>query len=338
VYRTYVWPGEEVARVRHAYDPLREARVAGIRQGICETIAPFDLRVGLDQDCWTQLHSVDLGMVRVVYASGERIDGQVTRTPRLIRRSDPEMCKIDFQLRGRAVVEQDDRQAELGPGAFGFVDLSRPCHLDGVAAVMFPRALLPLRYRDARELAGVSFDSGEATAALVGTVVREVTSRRDGYAAPLGDRVGAAILDLITAALSVRLDRAEAVPPDTRARVLTWQVKSFVEARLDDARLSPGQIAAAHHISRRHLYRMFEAEQTMVGSWIRGRRLDHCRRDLIDPALAGRTISAVAARWGFVDPTHFTRAFRAEYGMSPSEYRRLRALSTSDRYAVQRTG
>jgi AraC-like DNA-binding protein len=317
-----------------AHDPLREERVERVRLGICETIVPFDLRVGEDEDCRVEVRSLDLGMVRIVCSSGDRLAGEVHRTPRLIRGSDPDMCKIDLQLSGRTVIDQEDRQAELGPGGFSFVDLSRPCHLvgrlGGVAAVMFPRSLLPLRYRDTKQLAGVTFDPQEANSALVGVLVGEVTSRLDEDSALAGARIGAAILDLIIAALSVRLDRVDAIPADTRLRVLGWQVKRYIEEHLADPQLTPGQIAAAHHISLRYLYRVFEAEHATVGSWIRGRRLDHCRRDLTDPALAGRPVSAIGARWGFVDATHFARAFRTAYGVTPSDYRRMSVRSASD--------
>ena len=312
---------------RPAHDPLREERVERVRLGICETIVPFDLRVGADEDCRTEIHSLDLGMIRIVCASGGPLEGELLRTPRLIRDSDPDLCKIDVQLRGRGVLEQDDRQAELAPGAFSFVDLSRPCQLagglNGVAAVMFPRSLLPLRYRDTKQLAGVRFDPREPNSALVGLLIGKVAGNLDEHVTPANTRIGGAIFDLILAALSVRLDRVDAIPADTRLRALGWQVKSFIEDQLSDPRLTPGQIAAAHHISLRYLYRVFEAEQTSVGSWIRGRRLDHCRRDLTDPALAGRPVSAVGARWGFVDATHFTRAFKAAYGVTPGDYRRL---------------
>lgn len=32
-------------------------------------------------------------------------------------------------------------------------------------------------------------------------------------------------------------------------------------------------------------------------------------------------MSAIAARWGLVDAAHFSRLFRAAYGLPPTEYR-----------------
>jgi AraC-like DNA-binding protein len=330
----YLWVMAGPRRSNHL---VREARVTRVRQGICETIAPFDLRIGDDQDCRVDVESVEVGVARIVWAPGAALVGEAFRTPRLIRRSDPDLCKIDLQVGRRTVIEQDDRQAELRRGEFSFVDLSQPSRLvgelNGLAAVMFPRSLLPLRYGDTRQLTGTTFRPDEANSALVTTLVGQVVSRLDEYRGPRGARVGTAMLDLITAALSTRLDRPEAVPPDAQLRVLTMRIKAFIEARLGDTRLSPGQIAAVHHISLRYLYRIFEAEQTSVGAWIRGRRLEHCRRDLTDPALHERTVSTIGSRWGFIDATHFGRAFKIQYGVTPSEYRRLGALSTPDRPA-----
>jgi AraC-like DNA-binding protein len=320
-----LWYDLGVAGFRQANDSTRDGRLEQVRQGICETIAPYDLRVDADQDCRAEVHAVDLGMVRIVCGSGQ-IDGEVFRSPRLIRRSDPELCKIDLQVRGRAVVEQDDRQAALGPNAFAFVDLSRPSHLagglGGVAAVTFPRSLLPLRHRDTRPLSGVRFAPQDPNSALVAALVGQVARRPQAYASPAGGRVGAALLDLITVALATRLDRTDTLPLDTRAHALTWRIKTFIEDHLSDPGLTPGQVAAAHHLSVRYLHRIFAAQETTVGSWIRDRRLDHCRRDLTDPALVQRSVSAVGARWGFVDATHFGRVFKTAYGVTPAEYRR----------------
>jgi AraC-like DNA-binding protein len=73
----------------------------------------------------------------------------------------------------------------------------------------------------------------------------------------------------------------------------------------------------------RYLYKLFETEPTGVAGWIRERRLERCRRDLLDPALAERPVSAVAARWGLTNAAHFSRAFRAAYGLSPLAYRAM---------------
>jgi AraC-like DNA-binding protein len=60
-----------------------------------------------------------------------------------------------------------------------------------------------------------------------------------------------------------------------------------------------------------------------VAGLIRQRRLERCRRDLLDPSLEDVPVSAIAARRGLTSAAHFSRVFRAAYGASPVEYRRL---------------
>ncbi|MGH3774727.1 MAG: helix-turn-helix domain-containing protein [Pseudonocardiaceae bacterium] len=54
---------------------------------------------------------------------------------------------------------------------------------------------------------------------------------------------------------------------------------------------------------------------------------DRCRRDLLDPALADRPVSAIATRWGYPNAAHFSRAFRDAYGLPPREYRLAHAVT-----------
>jgi AraC-like DNA-binding protein len=137
-----------------------------------------------------------------------------------------------------------------------------------------------------------------------------------------GARLGTALVDLLTVALAARLDRREAVPPDSRQRALVLRIHAFLEEQLADPELSPRVIAAAHFISVRYLHKLFETQGTTVVAWIRQRRLDRCRRDLLDPGLQTLPVSAIGARWGFIDAVHFNRVFRAAYGIPPGEYRR----------------
>jgi AraC-like DNA-binding protein len=58
-----------------------------------------------------------------------------------------------------------------------------------------------------------------------------------------------------------------------------------------------------------------------VSTWIRERRLENCRRDLIDPLNAHLSVGAIASRWGFAEAAHFSRVFKAAFQMSPTELR-----------------
>jgi AraC-like DNA-binding protein len=78
----------------------------------------------------------------------------------------------------------------------------------------------------------------------------------------------------------------------------------------------PAEIAAAVSISPRYLHQLFAAEHRSVGQYVRGLRLERCRRDLLDPRLADRSIAAIAFGWGFGDLSGFNRAFRAAFGAS----------------------
>ncbi|WP_274563575.1 helix-turn-helix transcriptional regulator [Streptomyces spiramyceticus] len=67
-------------------------------------------------------------------------------------------------------------------------------------------------------------------------------------------------------------------------------------------------------------------EGTTVSRWILHRRLEAGRRELSRPRHAGPSVTAVAHCWGFTSTSHFSRSFRAAYGMSPRERR-----NTADR-------
>jgi AraC-like DNA-binding protein len=63
---------------------------------------------------------------------------------------------------------------------------------------------------------------------------------------------------------------------------------------------------------------------------VRRRRLLRCRAEL-DGADAEASITEIAYRWGCNDPAHFSRLFKASFGMSPTQYRSSRRLGASDK-------
>ncbi|MFI5912166.1 helix-turn-helix domain-containing protein [Dactylosporangium sp. NPDC051541] len=133
--------------------------------------------------------------------------------------------------------------------------------------------------------------------------------------------LGAGMLDLVRAMV------AATVPDSPQARTgraesLHTVVLAYIEANLHDPALGPERIAREHGISKRQLYRLFAAEADTPAEAIIRRRLDGARRDLATRATHRTLVAAVARRWGFTDPRHFARRFKAAYGMSPGEWLR----------------
>jgi AraC-like DNA-binding protein len=299
-----------------------------------DSFGPADLRVGGGLDARDQLRIGDAGAVRVTELSiSSRNEAERTRTH--IRQLDRELYKVHVHTRGRGRVEQDGRQTWLMPGDLTFADLTRPCRWAYSSAqfvsVAFPRALLPVSAEELRQLNGVRIPGARGLSALLATLARQLPGHLDDCGPTERARLGTAVLDLVTAAVAARLDHTRDVPPESRQRALVMRVLAFIDERLGDPGLSPAAIASAHHISVSYLYKLFETQPAPVAEWIRQRRLQRCRRDLLDPALRHTPVSTIAARWGFPSAAHFSRLFRAIHGLPPGEYRALLTASQPER-------
>ncbi|MFG1418549.1 helix-turn-helix transcriptional regulator [Xanthobacter sp. V0B-10] len=100
---------------------------------------------------------------------------------------------------------------------------------------------------------------------------------------------------------------------------LRERVRAHVAGQLMSPGLTPESICRAVGVSRSRLYRLFE-DIGGVAAYIRSQRLRAAMGRLRDP-LARGAVSVIAADYGFPDPSSFARAFRREFGMSPSDAR-----------------
>jgi AraC-like DNA-binding protein len=109
---------------------------------------------------------------------------------------------------------------------------------------------------------------------------------------------------------------------------LSTRIAMYLRQHLGDPDLSPAQVARAHNISVRHLYNLWAGRDVSPGRWIIQERLEAARRELAKPAAQSRTIAAIAHQCGFTDAAHFSRRFRDAYGMSPRDWREVRARNS----------
>jgi AraC-like DNA-binding protein len=81
----------------------------------------------------------------------------------------------------------------------------------------------------------------------------------------------------------------------------------------------------AHGISKRYLHYLFaHAGTTFVNEPMR-MRLETARRLLSDKRYDALSVSEVAARCGFLEPSHFARRFRKAFSLRPTEFRAVRS-------------
>lgn len=303
------------------------------------THAPMQLASDHAADYRGEQRLIGLGEVTVWPATFDHL--VFRRTPKLVRQSDPEAYHLSLLRRGEGAASWGRQQVAYRIDDIHTNTSSRSWEVstgpDPVAliGIEIPRALVALPADRVDQMVGGRISGREGIGALLAQFLVGLVADTGPYRPQDASRLGTVVADLVTAVFAHALDAEGRLPPEARARTLTLRIKSYICRHLGDPELTPVRIAAAHHISRSYLYRLFQAEGTTVARYLREQRLKNACRDLADPALHAMPIHAVAARWGFPRAAEFTRAFRTVHGVPPSEFR---ALASAADHAEARRG
>ncbi|GAA4068636.1 helix-turn-helix domain-containing protein [Streptomyces shaanxiensis] len=250
-----------------------------------------------------------------------------------VRRAADRQFHLVLLLEGEAAIVHGGRETPLGAGDFYFDDHLRPLQLRAgpirAVGIGIPEALLPLSPEEADRMPGRRIAGGAGAGALLARLLTQLTEDTGTFQPSDGPRLGTVLGTMVATLLSSHSpDTDPCAPPkqpdrpDPPGRTLTPRIRAFIQRRLSDLELTPRAVAAAHGISLSYLHRLFAEESETVAAYIRRRRLERARFDLADPAEAATPVHAIAARWGFARADDFARAFRAAYGIAPTDFRR----------------
>ncbi len=96
------------------------------------------------------------------------------------------------------------------------------------------------------------------------------------------------------------------------------QVQTYVEHHLQE-RISVAEMAKTMGLTASYLNACFRAQTgESVTAFIRRRKAERAKQLLLMPEYS---ITQVCGMLGYFDQSHFTRAFKAETGQTPGEYR-----------------
>ncbi|MFF4256824.1 helix-turn-helix domain-containing protein [Streptomyces sp. NPDC001663] len=243
---------------------------------------------------------------------------------RLSARADGEYLFVGVRGGESPVVERAE-DVRLAPGDICFYDADRPPSLDlpghaRLKVFLVARAALGLEERDVQRVLATPVSRSSRLGGLLSPFLSELADTVTSSPPPVGEMLAWNAVNLLATLATQQLGEDSAGSPDAQSPLLS-RILGFIDRHLADPGLSPEVIASAHRISVRYLHKLFQDEGTTVGRWIQRRRLEECRRDLMHRIRRQQTIAAVAGRWGFLSATHFSRVFRAAYGMSPSQWR-----------------
>ncbi|WP_405722316.1 helix-turn-helix domain-containing protein [Streptomyces sp. NBC_00046] len=272
---------------------------------------------------------LDLGPVRV--AAFDSPPAHLKRTWADVRQADPATYQLTFVSGTPLWISQRRQDSGLVCGDMVLWNSSHPFegsvpdrgrHIQS-HILQLPRDQIPLPPDKVDRLLARPLSARTG----MGAILAQFVTTLDAYGPECDprdlSRLGAMALDLAGACLAQHVGAYGDLPAETRQQALLARVNTFIDHNLGDPELSPADIAAHHHISVRSLHTLFRQQEETVSASIRRRRLERCHADLTDPRLRQRSISAVAARWGFLRPPEFSRAFRARYGVPPRELRQM---------------
>jgi AraC-like DNA-binding protein len=243
------------------------------------------------------------------------------------------VISLAILLTGRGELAHRDLPP-LGLGELRLVDMTSP--FEYVARLGSSAQAL---YIDVAQL-GLPVDVVRTAAPrLRDSPLYDLTRAHLGYVRQVADAVegrhtaallGAATVELIRALIASAADSPH--QRDAVAESLMARITAYMHLHLGEADLNPARIAAEHNISVRYLHLLFAQQQDLtVHRWLMRERLEGARRVLATDAARHNSIATIARRWGFSDPGHFAKRFRAAYGASPREWQQLGAAADERR-------
>jgi AraC-like DNA-binding protein len=276
-------------------------------------------QVEIDDDRESSMRAVDLGDLRLCLVSmGKHRVGQ--RSAGLGETPAPTL-KFIFQEEGTARIRQHSGTIELRAGQWCGLRKDEPYAIeapDHSRQLAFTLACWHLK--DPRK-ALQPWHEAQSFRRGAGHILHAAASASVVSAGRLVDADARLLGANLIALLEIALRSNHAFEIGDLREERRRSALDFIERHLADPDLDVASIAHALGCSSRTIHKLFEGETLTVAREIWDRRLERCRLELVDPAMARRSITEIAHDWGFSDSQHFSRAFKHRFGSTPREYR-----------------
>lgn len=291
-------------------------------------LAPLEIKAR-DRDAFdAAARMADLGPLRIV-----RVDSTpatVEHRARHVAQTRERRFRVVLSVKGKVGVRHAGCESVLEEGDFALLDDSVPYRMEfdepnGSLCVAIAPPTIKTYLPTPARMCGVRMPANRPLNKVASTMLLGLWTEIDNEDLQPEQRPALARSFLQVVAASYAVDHTCTVGRSVIAAARHTEIKQYIEANLRDPDLAPTKIAAALGFSRRYLRLLFAADDDSVTAYVRRRRLEECAFELAQPQWFGRSVTATAADWGFRNLTHFARAFKAAYGVTPRAFKHVHA-------------
>jgi len=280
-----------------------------------DRVEPFAGRI----DSWEMR---DINLIRVA-ASAHK----VARDRRRVALGGQQFVLLSHMRQGKALIQQNGREALLGPGDIAIYDTTNPYEfrLDGAFEMdvlridrdTFGRFVGEVSDATARVVSG-STGTGRICSRLISEIAGELHAVDDLSLRQLNE----SLLGLIATGLQEVRGNLPDPHRTVQQHALLERAARIVDEELGNPELTCEYVANRVGVSYRYLLKVFGENGKSLADMIWEQRLGEARRQLATARVVGKSVTTIAYDCGFKDPAHFSRAFRNRFGASPRQFRR----------------
>jgi AraC-like DNA-binding protein len=160
-------------------------------------------------------------------------------------------------------------------------------------------------------------------------VLKAFIAAAAGYGKQCSPHVGEMVAETLTDLLE-RCTESRKEPQRFKSSAASLRrIKRYLDRNVGNVDIDVDTVANAMGVSKRYLFKLFERDGSSVMRYLLQQRLATAKRILATNDV-GLRITDIAERCGFSSVAHFSRAFKKQYGTSPTEHQRGGALDMNN--------